>query len=105
MVNRTAEGFQIFFEKLLTAWQRRFNSRPRIPFEEDLDASVLLGPPNADGLIEWLPIRILQSPSLNNVTSAANGFLSPSVVEYLSAYWFLSAGGKFFDHRIELNPI
>lgn len=96
------EGFRTYFKKMIKAWDSQFGSRPKIPFDDELDRELLLNDPGVDGLAEWLPREVI-NPSLPNQIGDVK--LSDFVIEYLDAYHFLAAGGRFGEFAIQLSPI
>jgi hypothetical protein len=95
-------AFERYFEKLVGAWQSQFGTKPRIPFELDMDQELLLGEPGNDNLIEWLPVKVQAE---DGRLKLKNPDVSIAVTEYFDSYRFLSAGGHIDDLGIQLFPV
>ena len=104
-MNDTKQGFKQYFDKLIQAWQDRFGSRPKLPFEDDLEPSLVVSEPDEEELIEWLPKEVPDSAGSADIEPALRSLLSFEVAQYFSSYWFLGAGGKLGNLKVELTPL
>lgn len=96
------EAFDIYFKKLLSAWDSKFSTLPTVCYEEDLSKVLIVGELDEDEMIQWQPKKLSTE---NNLSEKIQSLLSPHVIDYFTSYYFFSTGGKYQEYSIELNQI
>src|SRR5271166_5882052 len=94
------EAMKAYFRRLMEG-----RPLPKTCRIEDVDPMLFVGEADQAGWIEWTPIEKATKAVFATLEERAGATLHSSIKEYYDAFWFMDMGGRFREHRIELDPV
>lgn len=104
-MGKMQEAFEIYFSKLKEYCQIEFNTYPKVSFDEGINKELIIGEPDNEGYIAWLPRKINKPFDFIPVERGYNFSLNEEIKEYFASYLFLSLAGFFEDLELDFEPV
>ncbi len=105
MEAKMKDAYKSYFAKLDALYQRAFGTRPTVPYSESFDRSMLIGAPDEDGEIQWVP-KVQEHDFDWAPVEAELGFaLCPELRDYYNSFFFLALSGSFGSSELHFYRI
>ena len=94
-----------YFDKLLEYWEEKYETLPKVPYDEDLNPLLFQGAPDEEEYIVWEPKAKDIYEDFEAIEEKLGLSINNSVKEYFNSYWFLEIEGFYDEKRINLEPV
>lgn len=94
-----------YFLKLESLYFSTFGTKPTVPYSDSIEKSLLIGDPDGDGEIQWLPKVQTKTQNLDNCEERLGFVLCKELKEYYSTFYFLAVSGVFGSCKLHFYRI
>lgn len=95
MNSEMQKAFEKFFIKLEKLYAETFETKPTVPFLESYDKSMLIGMPDEDDEVQWIPKVQKGGYDWNKLELELGFSLFQEFRDFYSSYYFLALSGTF----------
>jgi len=98
-------AFDIYFSKLKEFSLAEFGSKPTVSYDEGINKELIIGEPDNEGYIAWLPKKISTTFDFIPIEERYDLYLSEEIKDYYTTYLFLRLSGSFEGMELDFEPI
>jgi hypothetical protein len=98
-------AFDSYFSKLIEYYRKESGSYPTISYDEGVNKELIIGEPDKEGYVAWLPKKINTKFDFIPIEKKFKMCLNEEVKEYFTTYLFLRLSGVFEDMELDFDPI
>lgn len=98
-------SFCNYFRRLQLLYNQEFSTKPTVSYSKELNSKLLIGNPDEDGEIQWLPIKQDQYLNWLLVEQRLRFTLRKEIKEYYNTYFFLVLSGSYKGCKINFYSL
>lgn len=95
MIPDIKTALENYFLKLESLYFSTFGTKPTVPYSDIIEKSLLIGYPDEDGEIQWIPKVQTKIQNWDNCEERLGFVLCQELKEYYSTFYFLAVSGVF----------